>query len=394
MVRFVHTADWQLGMTRHFLDSDAQARFTAARIEVVRRIGVLAETERCDFVVVCGDVFESNHLDRQVVVRSLEAMAEIPVPVLLLPGNHDPLDAASVYASPTFTTHRPDHVRVIADDEPVAVAPGVEVVGAPWASKRPGRDLVADACRGLRPDGTQRILLGHGAVDVLSPDRHDPTRIATDVLHAAIDADVVHYVALGDRHSTTSVGSTGRIWYSGAPEPTDFVEVEPGMALVVELDERDGGKPGGSEPGGTRCRVTRHPVGTWRFEEHRHELAGSSDVDRLARWFDGLGAKERTVVRLTLIGTLGLTDHARLLSVLDHNQDVLAGLDRWEKMSELVVLASEDDLGHLELHGFAASACDELVRAAAGHGQDAAAAVGALGLLHRLVGRSAPGRAS
>jgi len=39
MVRFVHTADWQLGMSRHFLDTDAQARFTAARIDAVRRLG-------------------------------------------------------------------------------------------------------------------------------------------------------------------------------------------------------------------------------------------------------------------------------------------------------------------------------------------------------------------
>ena len=38
-MRFLHTADWQLGMTRHFLDADAQARFTAARMDVIGRIG-------------------------------------------------------------------------------------------------------------------------------------------------------------------------------------------------------------------------------------------------------------------------------------------------------------------------------------------------------------------
>ena len=30
MTKFVHTGDWQLGMTRHFLSDEAQARFTAA----------------------------------------------------------------------------------------------------------------------------------------------------------------------------------------------------------------------------------------------------------------------------------------------------------------------------------------------------------------------------
>jgi hypothetical protein len=27
-MRFIHTADWQLGMTRHFLNGDAQPRYS------------------------------------------------------------------------------------------------------------------------------------------------------------------------------------------------------------------------------------------------------------------------------------------------------------------------------------------------------------------------------
>jgi len=80
MVRFVHTADWQLGMTRHFLEGRPRPASPPARLDAVRRIGSLAADEGCAFVVVCGDVFESNHLDRQVIVRSLEAMGEVPVP--------------------------------------------------------------------------------------------------------------------------------------------------------------------------------------------------------------------------------------------------------------------------------------------------------------------------
>ncbi|HEY4378681.1 MAG TPA: hypothetical protein VGM93_16045 [Acidimicrobiales bacterium] len=45
MTRFVHTADWQLGMTRHFLGAEAQARFSAARIDAIRTIGALAVAE-------------------------------------------------------------------------------------------------------------------------------------------------------------------------------------------------------------------------------------------------------------------------------------------------------------------------------------------------------------
>ena len=112
-VTFVHTADWQLGMTRHFLGPEAQARFTAARVDAVRAIGALADELGCAFVVACGDVFESNHIDRQVLVRALDAMRAVPVPLYLLPGNHDPLDASSVYRSSAFFEHVPEHVRVL-----------------------------------------------------------------------------------------------------------------------------------------------------------------------------------------------------------------------------------------------------------------------------------------
>ena len=41
-MRFVHTADWQLGMTRYFLNGEAQPRYSAARRDVVAGIGPLA----------------------------------------------------------------------------------------------------------------------------------------------------------------------------------------------------------------------------------------------------------------------------------------------------------------------------------------------------------------
>ena len=96
-MRFVHTADWQLGMTRYFLNGEAQPRYSAARRDVVAGIGPLALNAGAEFVVVAGDVFEDNQLAPRDVSQSLEAMRAIGIPVYLLPGNHDPLDAASVY---------------------------------------------------------------------------------------------------------------------------------------------------------------------------------------------------------------------------------------------------------------------------------------------------------
>src|SRR5580658_6116995 len=194
MTKFVHTADWQLGMTRHFLADEAQARFTAARIEAITSIGSLAVAEGCSFVVVGGDVFESNQVERQVVVRSLEAMKSTPdVTFYLLPGNHDPLDAASVFRSKTFVDNCPANVVVLENSDPVLATDGVEIIGAPWSNKRPLADLVTRAVAGLPGNGTLRVVVGHGSIDSLSPDPNNPALVVLGDLEAAIAAGSVHY---------------------------------------------------------------------------------------------------------------------------------------------------------------------------------------------------------
>ena len=371
VVRFLHSADWQLGMTRHFLGVEAQARFSAARTEVIRTIGALATAEGCQFVVVAGDVFESNHVERQVVVRALEAMSATPsVTFYLLPGNHDPLDAASVFRSPTFVEHRPQNVVVLDDAAPVAVAPGVELLAAPWRSKRPLSDLVADVSDGVVADGTLRIVVGHGAVDVMSPSSSNPALVSVATAEARLADGAVHYVALGDRHSTTDVGASGRLWYSGAPEPTDHLETDAGNVLVVELAE-------GS------VSVTPRPVGTWRFERAEFDLAGEADCAALATWLDALPDKERTIVRLSLIGQLSLVAKARLDESLDHHRDLFAAVEVWAPSSDLVVLPDDGDFADLDFAGFARNAVADL-RIAAVDGDDAESSRDALGLLYRL----------
>ncbi|MFN2388007.1 MAG: exonuclease SbcCD subunit D [Actinomycetota bacterium] len=369
-VRFVHSADWQLGMRRRLLDGEAQARFAAARIEAIATLGELAAAEGAELILVSGDVFESNQVDRRTVCRALEMMKTAPVPIYLLPGNHDPLEPGSVYLSPTFVAAKPENVHVLDGCTPVEVRAGVELVGAPWRSKRPLCDLVVSACDGLAaaPTGI-RICVAHGIVDRLSPDRDNPALLSAAALHRLVDDGIVHYIALGDRHSATSVGDSRRIWYSGSPEPTDHDEVSSGRALVVDLD-RDA------------CRVDEHVVGTWRFVRESFTLRDEADVGRVERWLADVPDKPRAVAKLTLVGELSLRATARLDQVLDAARDLFAAVGVAAAVSDLVVLPDELDLDALQLSGFAHSAADQLfARSAAGPDQ---AATDALTLLYRL----------
>jgi DNA repair exonuclease SbcCD nuclease subunit len=378
-MRFIHTADWQLGMTRHFLNGDAQPRYSAARRDAVSALSAVAAEAGAEFVVVAGDVFEHNQLAPEVVSQSLEAMRAIGIPVYLLPGNHDPLDASSVFTSAVFLADRPDNVHVLDRSGVHDVRPGLQIVAAPWRSKAPTTDLVAEVLDGLAADGVTRILVAHGGVDAIDPVSAKLSVIGLQAVHDALNLGAVHYVALGDRHSRTEVGDTGRIWYSGSPEVTNYDDVEhdPGHVLVVDIDEGDAARP---------VTVSARAVGRWRFVTLRCSVDGSRDVTDLDINLDLLPDKDRTVVRLALTGSLSVTDRAALDACLDRYARLFASLRIWERQSDIAVIPDDAEFADLGIGGFAAAAVAELVATARSAGEAAVDAQAALALLLRLTG--------
>ena len=373
-VRFLHTSDWQLGMTRHFLAGEAQARFDQARLDAIGSMASLARERDCAFVVVAGDVFETNQPDERTVARAFEQLRRFTVPVYLLPGNHDPYDHASIYANPRFAADCPEHVEVLSDTAAREPAPGIEVVGAPWMSKRPLSDLVVEVCEALEPCGDRvrhRVLVGHGSIGEVSGAFDVAGAIGLDRVEQAIDDGRVDYVALGDRHSFTSVGRTGRVWYCGAPEPTAYTEHDPGACAVVEL---------GSDP----PSVERVQVGTWSFHELVQPVDGPADLDELEARLEAIEDPARAVVKIKLEGTLDLRQLARLDQLLEDRALTFAAVEQPQRHRDVAVRPSEDDLAELPLSGYAADARDRLLELAAGEGERARAAADALGLLVRL----------
>jgi DNA repair exonuclease SbcCD nuclease subunit len=377
-MRFLHTADWQLGMTRHFLAGDAQPRYSAARRDAVAGLGALAAEVGAEFVVVAGDVFEHNQLAPHVVSQSLEAMRAIGIPVYLLPGNHDPLDASSVYTSALFTAECPDNVAVLDRAGLHQVRPGLEIIAAPWRSKAPTNDLVAEVLGDLPSDSVTRVVVAHGGVDILDPDRDKPSLIRLAELDDTLAGGAVHYVALGDKHSLTQVGSSGRVWYSGSPEVTNFDDVEsnPGHVLVVDIDETDSRRA---------VTVTPRRIGHWRFITLHHQVDSSREIADLDVNLDLMTAKDRTVVRLALTGSLTVTDRAALDACLDKYSRLFAWLGLWDRHTDLAVIPADGEFTDLGIGGFAAAAVEELVATARDGDTDSAGdAQAALALLLRL----------
>lgn len=190
-------------------------------------------------------------------------------------------------------------------------------------------------------------------------------------LESALANRAVAYVALGDRHSTTQIGESGRIWYSGAPEPTAHDEVDAGNALVVELAD-------------DACLVTPERVGTWNFVALQFDFDEVARLDRLTENVKSLEAKDRTVARLSVSGMLSVSEFASLRAFLDEQRATFGSIEIWEPTSSLTVRPENDDFSDLTLRGFAMNAVERLRAMASGQDSEAIVARDALAILIRL----------
>ncbi|PFG28947.1 exonuclease SbcD family protein [Corynebacterium renale] len=357
--KFLHTSDAQIGMTRSFLDPDAQARFDDARITAIHRIGEIAAEQGCEFIVMAGDTFEYNSVSARTRGRAVDALRSLPVPTYILPGNHDPLVAGSIVAGIVAEVGAPLHC--VADSDPVEVKPGVYVVGAPLLARHAADDLVARAVSDLAPSSDIRIVLGHGQA-VRFGEEQTADYIDVAALEAPLRAGAFDYVALGDSHSTADVSESGAVWFSGAPETTDYMdpdarsgEIDSGNVLVVEV-EKDGVRQ-------AAVSVEKLPVGVWIFEALTRDINSESDVDSFLDELRAYENKERTVIKYALHGTVNVAEMHKLEAGLESLSPIFAALYPRQRLMQLHLEPGDEDLENLGLKGFAADALNELIEA-------------------------------
>ena len=191
-----------------------------------------------------------------------------------------------------------------------------------------------------------------------------------------LDRGVIDYLALGDTHSTASLGTTGRVWFSGSPETTDYKETstgggesDSGNALVVRV--------------GDKVDVDKRRIGRWTFEALDAAVDSAEDVDRFLARLGEYPDKVRTAVKYSLRGTLGVEAHARLQRGLDEYEAVFASLRPRERTMDLYLEPSEEELASLDISGYAAEALHELLE-----NREDPVARDAANLLFRLEGQS------
>ncbi len=259
MLKLLHTADLHLGLEFGQLEPDDRRKLARARLEVARAILSVADQHAVDAVLWAGDIFDTPDPSEDwwrgfaEVLRSRRHWSR---PVVLLPGNHDPIRSHSVFhPDHPFRALLPEWVHVVESKRfELALGEDAVLLAAPCQSTAGAEDLALSLPP--RADGDTRIRIGlvHGSTfDMEGHQTNFP--IARD----AAQQRGIDYLATGDTHGFRVVngGGVAPIVYPGAPEQTRFGESDCGDVALVLLPRA------GASPTITRVRVARW---TWREE--------------------------------------------------------------------------------------------------------------------------------
>lgn len=235
VLKLLHTADWHLGRKFRSFEETSALLLSRARLEVLERVFDEAERHQVDAVLCAGDLFDEPQPGREWVDGLLAVLSKRrhQCPVFLLPGNHDPLQADSVWLDPAFRKALPASVTVIEKPGEYALPNGAVLYAVPCESKAGQGDPTAKIPKRAAKDERLRVGLVHGSTfDVPSAQLNFP--ISRD---AAVERGL-DYLAIGDTHGFRFVPPDRKqppTIYPGAPEATAFDEREAGQIAIVFL---------------------------------------------------------------------------------------------------------------------------------------------------------------
>lgn len=358
-MRFIHTADWQLGKPFGGFDAETRNSLTEARFDAISAVGNVAATNNAQHVLVAGDVFDTEGPEERTIVQALARMESFACRWWLLPGNHDFAHNGGLWDR--VRSRQPKNVTVLCEAGPVEMEEGVWILPAPLIHRHTLDDPTTTFDAMETPGARLRIGLAHGSIREFSTQGDAKNLISPDrAARASLD-----YLALGDWHGKLKVDD--RTWYSGTPETDHFQAQrdEPGHCLAVEL-----------APGEKPIVEAKR---TGRFQWLTRSWT-ANDADAFASECDAMlsGCKpEATLVRLTLAGLVALSDRVAMTTRIE--DDLRHRLRHLEvRDGDLVARPTDEDLSSLEAEGMPGRAASILREKSEAGGSDAGLARRAL----------------
>ena len=344
MVKFIHTADWQLGKPLSQFEDGLSQQLRQARIDIIETIANVAKAKGASHVLVAGDVFDQEIPNPKTVRQSLDVMAASKfVTFYLLPGNHDPNRSNGLWSR---LGELPENVIPLLEEKPLEIEKDCFLLPAPWYSKNPGRDNTKWMNSAEVPDSAIRIAIAHGSIHDFESKSETSQKCVISAVDRVKEADL-DYFALGDWHGQINV--TDRVFYSGTPEIDSFRSNDPGYVLSVEIAAK------GAAPVVERVKTTQ-------FHWFGNEVSVLPDTDIAAAFQSLLDADipaRRSLGRIQVRGSLPASKTQEIKNHLSSQTEALSLLE--VDYARLETTYSEDDFDDLALSGSLREAADRLL---------------------------------
>lgn len=312
MLKILHTGDLHLGSPFSGLSLRESEKCRARQQESFRKMTEYARKEQIALFLIAGDLFDCDYVSPAALDETLDALASLPCPVVIAPGNHDPYRRGSVYASVAL----PENVRLF-DSESLArfsfpeIGNGVDVFGYAFCdtylAASPLRDAGDNSCLG---DGIS-ILLAHGDLD-LPLSKYGPIH-SHDIARCGAD-----YVALGHVHNVGDellrFGDSAAA-YCGFAEGRSFDECGFGSFRLLTFDENASGTHPLVKAERVQCSEHRY---LWEHCDVTGSASDAETADRLRAFLERSGIGSESTLRLSLDGEVSpaYTPDANRISAL------------------------------------------------------------------------------
>lgn len=229
-MRLLHTGDLHLDSAFCCYGlRDAEAQREAGR-ELLKRIFECAKNEKCEMILIAGDLFDSKVVTPRSGELFCSLVEECKIPVVLSPGNHDFYFNGSFYSKAQkrlgdklilFTT---PELQVFDIDEL-----GVRVCGYAFTGMTLTESPLANADM-PEDNGYIKLLCAHA--DLSSPISRYAPITAGEIKRAGFD-----YAALGHIHKNAfEIYNDGMTRYCGFTEGRSFDELGEGGVWIVDVD--------------------------------------------------------------------------------------------------------------------------------------------------------------
>ncbi len=229
MLKILHAADLHLDSAFSGRSQAATTRLRAALRAVPEKIAEICRREGCDLLFLAGDVFDTS-ASVETLQTLKRVLAEIQIPVIITPGNHD----FCTPTSPWLTEAWPENVHIF-------TRPAVESIAIPALDCRIyGAGFAAMDCAALL-EGFQKQGDEKYHIAILHGDPMQQNSPYNPITQAQVAASGLHYLALGHVHKSDSfrAGQTLCAW-PGCSMGRGFDELgEKGVLLVTIEDDAD-----------------------------------------------------------------------------------------------------------------------------------------------------------